>query len=170
MSLSKTPAVLLLDEDIALSSDEVRFAFAVFREFPDRLVGFAARNHLWDADRKLWRYSSKVRITKSGRRCFCHFSPTLAYNLHSPPANGKLRNVPNPAEQKESRESGLGTVHAAYIIKPTQTRINRKKCTFCVIKSLEQLKNIKNGPVPYLGLELSIRVTKSQIHRVRQSL
>jgi hypothetical protein len=62
VSLAKSPAVLLLDEDIALSSDEVRFAFAVFREFPDRLVGFAARNHLWDSDRKLWRYSSKVTI------------------------------------------------------------------------------------------------------------
>jgi hypothetical protein len=27
--------------------------------------------------------------TKGGWRCFCHFPPALAYNLHSPPANGK---------------------------------------------------------------------------------
>jgi hypothetical protein len=45
-----------------------------------------------------------------------------------------------------------------------QTRINRKKYTFCVIKSLEQQKNLKNGPVPYLSLELPIHVIKSQIH------
>jgi hypothetical protein len=96
VSLSKTPSVLLLDEDIALSSDEIRFAFAVFREFPDRLVGFAARNHLWDADRKLWRYSSKVGVTNSGWRFICHF--TLAYNLHSSPANGKQGPIPVPKE------------------------------------------------------------------------
>jgi hypothetical protein len=31
-------------------------------------------------------------------------------------------------------------------------------------------KNLKNGPVPYLGLDLNIHVIKSQIHLVRQSL
>jgi hypothetical protein len=45
-----------------------------------------------------------------------------------------------------------------------------KKYTFCVIKSLEHLQNIKNEPVPFLGLELFIHVIKSQIHLVRQSL
>ena len=60
MSLSRTPAVLLLNEDIPLLSDEVRFAFSVFRTFPDRLVGFSARSHRWDADHGgLWRYSSR---------------------------------------------------------------------------------------------------------------
>jgi hypothetical protein len=29
----------------------------------------------------------------------------------------------------------LGEVHAANIIKPTQTRINREKYSFCVIKT-----------------------------------
>jgi hypothetical protein len=33
------------------------------------------------------------------------------------------------------------TVHAANIIRPTQTRINHEKYTFCVIKSLEHLKS-----------------------------
>jgi hypothetical protein len=31
-------------------------------------------------------------------------------------------------------------------------------------------KNFKNGPVPYLGLELTKHVITSQIHLVRQSL
>jgi hypothetical protein len=39
-----------------------------------------------------------------------------------------------------------------------------------VIKSFEQLKNLKTGRVPYLGLELTIHIIKSQIHLVRQSL
>ncbi len=35
-------------------------------------------------------------------------------------------------------------------------------------KSLKHKKNLKNGPVPYLGLELIIYVIKSQIHLARQ--
>jgi hypothetical protein len=31
--------------------------------------------------------------------------------------------------------------------------INSEKYTFCVIKSFEQLKNLKTGRVPYLGLD-----------------
>jgi hypothetical protein len=38
---------------------------------------------------------------------------------------------------------------------PTQTRINREKYTFCVIKSLEHLINLKTGRRPHLGLELT---------------
>ncbi len=52
--------------------------------------------------------------------------------------------------------------------KPMQTRINCEKYTFCIIKSLEHLKNSKNGPGFYLGLELTIRVIKSKIHLVRR--
>ncbi len=51
-----------------------------------------------------------------------------------------------------------------------QARINREKYTFCVIKSFEHLKNFKTGRGPYLGLELTIHILKSQIHLVRQSL
>ncbi len=38
----------------------------------------------------------------------------LEYKFHNPPANGKQK------------------VHAAYIIKPTQTRINRENYTFAL--------------------------------------
>jgi hypothetical protein len=54
--------------------------------------------------------------------------------------------------------------------KPTQIRTNREKYTFCVIKSLEHLKNLKTGRVPYLALELIMHVLKSQIHLFRQYL
>jgi hypothetical protein len=53
------------------------------------------------------------------------------------------------------KQGNLDYVHAAYIIKPTQTRIYREKYTFCIMKSLEHLKNLKTGRVPYLGLELT---------------
>jgi hypothetical protein len=45
---------------------------------------------------------------------------------------------------------------------PTQTRINREKYTFYVIKSLEHLQKLKTGRVPYLGLELTTMHTCNQ--------
>jgi hypothetical protein len=51
-----------------------------------------------------------------------------------------------------------------------QSNFNHKKYTFCIIKSLEHLKNLKIFCVPYLGLHLTMHVLKSQIHLVRQSL
>ncbi len=46
---------------------------------------------------------------------------------------------------------------------PKQTRINREKNIFWVIKSSEHLKNLKTVRVPYLGLELIMYVIESQI-------
>jgi hypothetical protein len=43
---------------------------------------------------------------------------------------------------------------------PTQTRINRENYTFYVMKSLENLNNLKTGHVPYLGLELTMQSSK----------
>ncbi len=44
------------------------------------------------------------------------------------------------------------------------------KNTFCVVKSLEHLKNLRTGRILNLGLELTMHVFKSPIHLVRQSL
>lgn len=53
--LIKTSAILSLDEDATLNTDEIDFAFTVWRSFPDRIVGYPARSHYWD--------DSKVSIT-----------------------------------------------------------------------------------------------------------
>jgi hypothetical protein len=62
---------------------------------------------------------------------------------------------------------GLRVVGAVFVVaprrwrkictirQPTQTRINCEKYTFCVIKSLEHLKNLKTVRVLYLGLEIN---------------
>ncbi|KAL9962988.1 hypothetical protein ACROYT_G032148 [Oculina patagonica] len=54
----ETNAILSLDEDIKLNSDEIDFAFSTWRQFPDRIVGFPARDHYWDSGRSQWLYSS----------------------------------------------------------------------------------------------------------------
>lgn len=47
-SLIRTDAVLSLDEDAILNTDELDFAYRVWRDFPDRIVGYPARAHFWD--------------------------------------------------------------------------------------------------------------------------
>jgi len=56
----ETEAVLSLDDDInMLTSDEMEFAYHVWREFPDRLVGFPSRSHVWDNSTSRWKYESE---------------------------------------------------------------------------------------------------------------
>lgn len=44
----RTDAILSLDEDAILNTDELDFAYTVWRDFPDRIVGYPARAHFWD--------------------------------------------------------------------------------------------------------------------------
>lgn len=46
--LIQTAAILSLDEDTVLTTDEIDFAFQVWVNFPDRIVGYPARSHYWD--------------------------------------------------------------------------------------------------------------------------
>ncbi|KAM9302316.1 exostosin-2 [Gastrophryne carolinensis] len=56
----ETEAVLAIDDDIImLTSDELQFGYEVWREFPDRLVGYPGRLHLWDDEMNKWKYESE---------------------------------------------------------------------------------------------------------------
>lgn len=56
----ETEAILSIDDDIImLTADEVEFAFEVWREFPDRIVGFPSRTHVWDNGTTCWKYESE---------------------------------------------------------------------------------------------------------------
>ncbi|XP_076083727.1 exostosin-1b-like [Mytilus galloprovincialis] len=54
----QTDAVFSLDEDALITTDEIDFAFGVWREFPDRIVGYPAREHFYDTTKKRWSYTS----------------------------------------------------------------------------------------------------------------
>ncbi|CAK1599869.1 unnamed protein product [Parnassius mnemosyne] len=47
-NLIETEAVLCVDDDAHLRHDEIVFAFRVWREHRDRIVGFPGRYHAWD--------------------------------------------------------------------------------------------------------------------------
>ncbi|EDO33761.1 predicted protein [Nematostella vectensis] len=59
-SMIETDAILSLNEDIKLNSDEIDFAFVVWRDFPQRIVGFPSRDHYWDEGQSRWVYSSMI--------------------------------------------------------------------------------------------------------------
>ncbi|KZS12995.1 Exostosin-1, partial [Daphnia magna] len=59
LDLIETDAVFSLDEDATLTTDEIDFAFHVWRHFPERIVGFPARTHYWDDTKGQWGYTSK---------------------------------------------------------------------------------------------------------------
>lgn len=56
----ETEAILTIDDDIVmLTADELDFGYEVWREFPDRIVGFPSRTHIWDNITQKWRYDSE---------------------------------------------------------------------------------------------------------------
>lgn len=56
----ETEAILAIDDDIVmLTADELEFGFEAWREFPDRIVGFPSRVHLWDNTTGQWKYESE---------------------------------------------------------------------------------------------------------------
>ena len=65
----KTEAVLAIDDDIVmLTADEVEFAYQVWREFPDQIVGFPPRLHLLMDNAKLkyeseWKNNISIVLT-----------------------------------------------------------------------------------------------------------
>jgi glucuronyl/N-acetylglucosaminyl transferase EXT1 len=69
--LIKTSAILSLDEDATLNTDEIDFAFTVWRSFPDRIVGYPARSHYWD--------DSKVALMSRRVHCPSRSNLTLGF-------------------------------------------------------------------------------------------
>lgn len=54
----ETDAIFTMDDDSPLRPDEIVFAFRVWRQSRDRIVGFPGRYHAWDGEQKSWVYNS----------------------------------------------------------------------------------------------------------------
>ncbi|KAK4313111.1 hypothetical protein Pmani_015536 [Petrolisthes manimaculis] len=56
----ETECILAIDDDInMMTADELEFGYQVWREFPDRIVGFPPRNVVWNNDTQSWKYDSE---------------------------------------------------------------------------------------------------------------
>ncbi|KAA0184945.1 Exostosin-2 [Fasciolopsis buskii] len=58
LDVIETDSILSVDDDIQLRHDEIVFGFRIWRENRDRLVGFPARAHFWNATVREWYYNS----------------------------------------------------------------------------------------------------------------
>ncbi|XP_058810381.1 exostosin-2 [Phymastichus coffea] len=84
----ETEAVLSIDDDILmLTEDEIEFAYEVWKEFPDRIVGFPSRMHVWDNKTNCWKYESEwtnhISMVLTGA-AFYHKYWNYAYTIHLP--------------------------------------------------------------------------------------
>ncbi len=89
--------------------------------------------------------------------------------MHNPPANGKQKPILEEMSQTLLTNKKQGTWTKYTPITLLQTRINQEEYFFRY-KIIVSPKNCKTGRVPYLGLELTMHVIKSQIYLVRRSL
>ncbi|KAB7508164.1 Exostosin-2 [Armadillidium nasatum] len=56
----ETECILAVDDDInMMTADELEFGYHVWREFPDRIVGFPSRNVVWNNVTMSWKYDSE---------------------------------------------------------------------------------------------------------------
>ncbi|XP_026684532.1 exostosin-3 [Diaphorina citri] len=70
----ETEAVLNMDDDVYLRHDEIMFAFRVWREQRDRIVGFPGRYHAWDQNNQGgWLYNSNYSCELSMASLFYVF-------------------------------------------------------------------------------------------------
>lgn len=84
----ETDCILAIDDDITmLTADELEFTFQVWREFPDRLVGFPSRVHRWDKQLNKWRYesewTSEVSMILTGAAFYHRVYLHLIYLIYS---------------------------------------------------------------------------------------
>ncbi|KAG1676608.1 Exostosin-2 [Nymphon striatum] len=89
----ETQAIMSIDDDIVMmTSDEIEFAYHVWREFPDRIVGFPSRVHLWDSKTQKWKYESEwtneISMVLTGI-AFYHKYYSYAYTTSMP---GNIKN------------------------------------------------------------------------------
>jgi len=54
--------IFSLKEDIILTTEELNYAYLVWKTFPDHIIGFQSRSHFWD-DTKVFRKNSDFLIT-----------------------------------------------------------------------------------------------------------
>ncbi|KAJ8936690.1 hypothetical protein NQ318_012509 [Aromia moschata] len=114
----ETEAILSLDEDTVLTTDEIDFAFVVWKQFPDRIVGYPGRSHYWDDSKSTWGYTSKwtndYSIVLTGAAFYHRYynylytewlSPLLHKTLAMLPA-GPLLRLHNGSSIKNSPSAG----------------------------------------------------------------
>nr|XP_002128024.1 exostosin-1-like [Ciona intestinalis] len=119
-----TDAILSLDDDVMLNSQEIDFAFDVWRSFPDRIVGFPARSHFWNSSKSKWVYTSKwsnsYSIVLTGA-AFIHRYYLKLYSEWLPPSLRKT------VDETSNCEDILMNMLVAHVTRLPPVKVTQKK-------------------------------------------
>ncbi|CAB0042505.1 unnamed protein product [Trichogramma brassicae] len=122
--LINTSAILSLDEDVILNTDEIDFAFIVWQNFPDRIVGYPERSHYWDDSKRSWGYTSKwtndYSMVLTGAAVYHRYyntlyTETLSSTLHK------------TVEQSQNCEDILMNFLVSHIIRRPPIKVTQRK-------------------------------------------
>ncbi|XP_016769739.2 exostosin-1 isoform X1 [Apis mellifera] len=122
--LIKTSAILSLDEDATLNTDEIDFAFTVWKSFPDRIVGYPARSHYWDDSKRSWGYTSKwtndYSIILTGAAFYHRYYNTLYTELLS-------STLHKTVEQSQNCEDILMNFLVSHVTRRPPIKVTQRK-------------------------------------------
>ncbi|XP_015118198.1 exostosin-1 isoform X3 [Diachasma alloeum] len=120
----KTSAILSLDEDATLNTDEIDFAFVVWQSFPDRIVGYPARSHYWDDSKRSWGYTSKwtndYSIVLTGAAFYHRYYNTLYTELLS-------STLHKTVEQSQNCEDILMNFLVSHVTRRPPIKVTQRK-------------------------------------------
>jgi glucuronyl/N-acetylglucosaminyl transferase EXT1 len=100
------------------------FAFSVWKNFPERIVGYPARNHFWDETHTRWGYTSKwtndYSIVLTGAAMFHrYYSHIYTYYL-----NAELHHV---VDQADNCEDLLFNFLVSHVTKFPPIKVTQRK-------------------------------------------
>ena len=77
----QTEAILNLDFEQIPNFRDLEFAFEIWKNFPDRLVGFSATSHFWDANKEQWAYNNNNNNNNNKQFSLVPITPAF-YHKH----------------------------------------------------------------------------------------
>ena len=145
--LIETDAVLSLDNDILLRGDEILFAFRVWRENRDRIVGFPVRYHAWNFSSNSFAYQSHLSCEYSMVLTGAAFYHNFYHFLYTSVMDEQIR---NHVESIQNCEDIAFNMMVAHLTRKAPLKVTSKwnfYCAECDKRSNEPSNQAENEPV-----------------------
>jgi len=151
----QTEAILSLDNDQELSHEDIEFAFRVWRENRDRIVGWVARYHHWDEGGGRWLYGTgltcQVSMALTGAAMF-HKYYSYVYSYWMPQ---KIREM---VDERMNCEDIAMNFLIAHISKKPPIKVGVRRSLHSGCKSCDGDPGLSSSRAHYLERDLCMNV------------
>ncbi|GBP45743.1 Exostosin-1 [Eumeta japonica] len=180
----RSAGVFSLDGDAPLLAEELDFAFGVWQHFPDRIVGYPARNHYWDDAKGAWGYTSKWGSAYSmvlPVAAMVHRAHLALYHATSPAARRAVRAAGNcedillnalvahatrrPPLKLAQRRRYKPSHHHTHFKRPLSTKVSVFRIRFHLTLIRANICDIRRKNLQCLAKEITISVERSRAFR-----